>query len=243
MDKPPPKIDLAPFDAAPPEVDRDALFAQVERDIASEGLRGRMRAIPTPLRLGLGAVLAGAIALLSFVVTGRPDVAVYPDGRLALELLAIGGLNFGLLALTTRPGFKPEFDRTTFMSLIGVALLAPFVLGLLPVAHTAHEASLAGAGADFWPRALGCLAFGIGAGAPMLLVLAAIDRQSLSWSARIALGGSAAGLTGLLALQLHCPITHSAHILTGHAPVVAGCVAGWFLLKRSQAASQGRLVL
>ena len=97
----------------------------------------------------------------------------------------------------------------------------PILLALLGPAHAAHTASLAGAGADFWPRAFACLALGAAVAVPIMAVLMLADRlQGRSWWAAV-LTAAAGGLAGNLVLHVHCPITYPSHLLAGHATVGA----------------------
>jgi hypothetical protein len=69
-------------------------------------------------------------------------------------------------------------------------------------------------------------------GLPVLLVAFAVRRAEVDGAALGALAGVAAGLTGNLALQVHCPITHTAHLLIGHATLIIVLGTAAFLWRR-----------
>ena len=116
------------------------------------------------------------------------------------------------------------------MGVLGLAVLLPLVSGLLPVAHTLHPESLLGAGDDLMGRASACFVFGLLSAAPTAALLTLLSRQSGMDILRLALVAGAAGLVGVLALVVHCPITQPIHLLLGHGPVVLGMIALYLLV-------------
>jgi hypothetical protein len=95
---------------------------------------------------------------------------------------------------------------------LGVGVLVPCVLTLIPLDH--HGVA-AGEGAIFALECGRCAAFGAVMGLPVL-VLALLARRSRLEGVVAALAGVAAGLTGNLVLQIHCPNTNVVHQLLGH---------------------------
>ena len=153
-------VERAVYDDSPP---LDDLFAGVtDRLDAERGLRAWLRARPTPLRLGLGAVslilLVGATAL----TWGRIDMALYPSLRLAIEVAALSVLSLAGIAASMHPPHRPPLPSGVVAAIVGLALLLP-TMGLLPMAHAAHPASMAGVGPDLLARAsLSVLGHGCG---------------------------------------------------------------------------------
>jgi hypothetical protein len=78
---------------------------------------------------------------------------------------------------------------------------------------------LAGAGSDFAARAFACFAYGGAIAAPWLGLLWALERGARLTQRRAMLAFAAAGLLANAALLFHCPITHVAHRVWGHASI------------------------
>jgi hypothetical protein len=211
----------APPDA--PKIDTDRLFAQLETSLEKErSVAGWLRSRATRVRWAF-ALLAIFVSAGLGLATLRPDASVYPLWRLGLELAtATLAMLFGL-SFFLRPIHRPRLPVALTIVSGALLVILGLVQGALPAAHLAHTASLAGAGDDLVARAIGCLLFGAIIGLPAGLLIYGLDRRP-----RIGLlAGLIGGAAGLVGLHLHCPITHSAHLLAGHAPVpiVAGAVA------------------
>ena len=236
LDEPGPELEAAFRALAPnpgggdePAADFDGLGARLDAEI---GVAAWLRALPTPVRMGLllGTVLL--VALLVAMVHGRPDVAVYPSVRLGLELALLCG--FGLLALagSLRGHHHPEIPRSIGWGLVGGALLIPLILALLPMADAVHPLGLEGSGPKLVPMAVSCMAYGLAIAVPVLLVGWVLDRGEHRGRPRVRLAAAGAGLAGLIGLELHCPIQIHEHLMIGHAPVVAvmlgaAALLGW----------------
>lgn len=184
----------------------------------------------TWLRALLGFSWLTLSLLFVWTYKRRPDAAFYPQGRFVLELVLMFGVVMTLGWSALRPRFWPlrglRFSQT--LATLGVALSLMQVF--LPQAHQEHPASLMGLGEDFVARAALCFLFGMSFLAPLyaLLVLMARRQQREAVPLGCAI---AAGLTGVMGLHLHCPITHTLHIFAGHASVgiallLVGCVVG-----------------
>ncbi len=215
-----------------PPVDMAGLRSALEREWSPlDWLRSRSRG----LRIGL-------LALLAIVVTGfqvlnmRADFAAYPTGRMivVLDLLALSAL-WGWFQ-----GLRPLHQRPPsglLLALLGATLVAiPAGIAGLPEAVTGHAASHGGTGPDLLPSALACFVYGSVFGAPLLLLGALSDRTAMRMPApSLAMLGGAA-LAGNLVLQIHCALTHPAHLLLGHASIsVVFVIAGaalWAIRRR-----------
>jgi hypothetical protein len=214
----------------------DAL-ARAERNLEAErGLGAWLASRPT-LQRWLFALAGVVVALGVGLAARRADLGVYPQLRLALEL----GLPLALILLTLaawlRPLYRPP-PRVDLRPLWLLLILAtPLAQALLPQAHAAHAASLAGAGTDLVARAVGCLLWGVIVGLPAGLLALGLGRdgraarffgRSACFFGRYSLLAAAlGGAAGVLSLQLHCPLTARMHLVVGHAPVpiVAALVA------------------
>ncbi|MFT5429497.1 MAG: hypothetical protein ACI9OJ_000168 [Myxococcota bacterium] len=199
----------------------DALMADVDSE---RGPLGRLRERPAAERTGLGLLVVGLTIIMSWLLTPRIDLSLYPVIRLALEMsvLSIGAA--AALWLALRPMHRA--DPTFIVVTVALATLAlfPFLAGLFPHAHALHPASLAGAGTDLPARAFKCFVFGLVAAVPAVVVTRALQRNQAFGSRRFA-GAVVGGMAGILALSVHCPITHPVHLVAGHAPVVLGVIA------------------
>ena len=117
------------------------------------------------------------------------------------------------------PGVSRRIGVLARAGAAAIGFAVPLAMALLAPAHTVHAASLEGQGADFWPRALACLGFGLAIAVPVLVTAWLLERfpgaRPMLWVLASGLGG----LAGNLALHVHCPITSMAHLLAGHASV------------------------
>ncbi len=215
-------------DDASPTLDADAMFADLERDLAREvGPVARLRSLETSKRVGLGVIAALFITALSLGLTGRPDWALYPASRMIAELSAVALVFTGALWWTLFPAHRPTPRTLWTLLLVATGTSLPFVLAALPMAHALHDASLQGAGEDLAARAGACFIWGMVSALPVLFLLVALDRDGQSSGSRIVCAAVAAALVGVLSLQVHCPITQPIHLLWGHASVGVGLLVGY----------------
>ncbi|PKN58905.1 MAG: hypothetical protein CVU56_02870 [Deltaproteobacteria bacterium HGW-Deltaproteobacteria-14] len=209
-----------------------ALFAAVEAEQRRErGPLAWLRSRPTWVRRSMIFGMAIVIATIILVAMRRPDFAFYPMGRFALELGLLAGALAVAVAVAVRPRLDVPSARAT-SALVGLAILVPVLLAVLPQAHAGHPASLLGVGSDFLPRAIGCLVWGLVMGTPTAIIAFLARRDGGGEPRRDLLLAGAAGLAGVIALEMHCPITDGDHLLVGHVSVVVIlvaviAVAGW----------------
>ena len=215
-------------DDAPGEL--DGLLARIEADLAAEtGIRARMRALPTGARRLIAVAAMATAAIAAGWLTLRADFDVYPPVRLAAELGALA-LFTGLLVHHSLDPLMRAGSAAVVAVL--VAAMLPWIGAVLPIAHQAHPASLAGAGADLAARALGCLTWAALLAVPMLALHWLLERGEGPDRRREALYAAGAALAALLALQLHCPITQRVHLAAGHAPLALVVVLAFVALRR-----------
>ncbi|MCA9602952.1 MAG: DUF1109 family protein, partial [Myxococcales bacterium] len=203
----------------------DPLRDRVEGAIKSEhGLRAGLRALPTPTRISL---LVGAGLVLGFgagAVHMRPDIGAYPGTRFALELLSLAGLVVAATAMHLRPLHRPAPSRVSVALLVGAAaLLLAGVVIMAPVTAT-HPASFLAPGESFFRRALSCFGFGsVVALVPMaLLFFVARQRPDVRHGLTAAVFGAA---IANFALEWHCPVVATGHLLAGHASILLALAA------------------
>jgi hypothetical protein len=215
------------------EADLGPLRAAIERDVGQKE-RGVvwLRSRPTSVRLGFGVVLCLGILLLTLVLMPRPDIEVYP----ALRMLLVTSTLLVLLGVAVSQGLRPlqQAGIGAHGLLLVLALLVPMALAALPAAHSAHALSLGGVGPSLIPRAFACFVFGVALGLPLLVSMRALDRLEHATVARALWAAAATGLLGNLTLSLHCPLTHPAHLLLGHASVGIAVAAAYGLLARGR---------
>lgn len=207
-------------EAAPPVPDFEQLKAAVDRDIAREhGPAAWLRSRSTPARLALAAVAVALLGGGTLLSSARPDLAVYPLGRMLVLLLALAGSIALMGTLALWPMHRPAPPRGFTRAAIFGAALGLLVLYLLPAAHVDHPASLQAPGAQsLLVRALPCLAMGSAVALAGFLLLRALDRGG---ARRALLMAASGGLAANLLLQLHCPVTAPEHMLLGHLGVIA----------------------
>jgi hypothetical protein len=195
-------------------------------------LRGRLRALATPQRLALALAAGVGSGLLYFLVWRRPDWDVYPMVRMGLLVVAmLAAMAIGVILAMPRY-FSPRksaVGRAVALVFLGIVAFLPAVL---PEAHALHPASLP---TDrFWGRVATCLGLGTLAAVPVVALIWALKRDDgFEWWSTLALGLVAA-VAANLALQLHCPIVDSMHILFGHSALaVIYAVAAWLVVRLS----------
>ena len=211
---------------APMDLDADAVFAGVEAQVAAEtGLAGWLRNRSTRARLGLAFLSAAMVSLLVWLLTGRVDWSVYPMARMGGVLTGLSLLYLLLAWYALLPAYKPTPQRITIMAIASLGVALPFVQGMLPIAHELHPVSLQGAGDDLVNLAVKCFVFGSIVAIPLVVVVALLDRDKQATTFRKVFTALCGGSAGIIALQLHCPITQPIHLIWGHATVAAGILA------------------
>lgn len=188
----------------------------------ADGALDRLRSLSTPVRVFLLVLAVLLVTAFNVFFALRTDAVVFSLARMLISLvaLAIPAVLAGMLVL--RPLFLPRPGRLVLPLLVSLGVFIPVVLAFLPAAHDmahAHPESFEGVGADFWPRAVGCLIYGTIMGSPILLALYLLARGGNGPLVTVFGGLTAAALAGNVALQLHCPILSHAHLFVGHAGV------------------------
>lgn len=198
------------------EADLDALRQDVDQLLDAEtGVGAELRARATGQRITI--VVAAVVLLCVGVGVGTPrfELTSYPVIRMAAVLGLLGALTAVATWRLLRPLHLPPPSVTSSRLLLGAGLLIPFVIALIPV-HD-HVGGPAGEGLGFAVACFKCLGFGGATGALILALAFLMRRAAVDGAAVAALAGVAAGLTGNLTLQLHCPIVDPTHLVLGHA--------------------------
>ncbi|MGD8862145.1 MAG: hypothetical protein PVI30_19190 [Myxococcales bacterium] len=195
-----------------------ALWGELRQrvDAHDASLRGRARDLPTPARFGLVAGLAVLLVAAVGLLAPRPDLSAYPLGRMLLVVLGLGGLLLVSVRMSLRPLHRPAPRPATVLSVLGLSIATAAGFSLLPAAHVLLPHTAPSPELSLWQHVRPCLVFGFALGLPLFAALRVFDRGTPmgAWPAAAALG-----LVGNLALQLHCPITQTSHLLLGHAPL------------------------
>ncbi len=208
-----------------------------EGDAMKTTLTALVRRLPhasAPVRLGVGL---GAAVLLQFVILllrPRVDLDQFPDWRLVLDLALLAVPAVVTMDLALRPSNREGRDRRGVPVAVTLAVVGAAGMASLPVAHARHPASLAGVGLDLLPRTLQC--FGIGAMLTIMVVLVLRSCTSSRRSVVVTLPlVVTAGLVAMVGLQLHCPLTHSLHLWSGHLSVLLMALFGGLAVGRRRA--------
>jgi hypothetical protein len=194
--------------------------ALAETIAAPPSLRDRLREQPTLVRIV--AALAGAllVPLLVFATWQRLDMAVYPGGRLGLDVAIYAVPAMFAVWIAVRGVHRSALPRVVEPGLVLLGLIGMLALVALPVAHHDHPASLLGVGDDLVPRARACFLTGTLAGIPVLLWVRALLRDDGPWWAVMVSMAIAAALVGALSVFLHCPLVSPLHLAAGHATIL-----------------------
>ena len=192
-----------------------AARATVEAD---SGLLSRVRSLPTPVRVALAGFALGLLALVIVLVNAREDLQHYPALRLGMEAALSAGAALMLAAVALRGPHRPA-PGAGFTWVLGlVALAVPLGLALVPPADLMLPGAKGGEG-TFARDAAACFVYGLAAALPVLGVLALLQRMPPTAPRVAAMAAAGAGLGGVLALQMHCPIAVRDHLIVGHATV------------------------
>lgn len=207
-----------------PEVEH--LFGALEQELRRErGPVAWLRSRSTTARLALAFGVSAVIVLAAYAWFARPDLAVYPLGRMLAVLLIGGGALAASLGLALWPTHRPSTPSWAAPVIAGVGLLGLGLVYLQPALPglDATHAHAPGLGAALY-LAAPCLGIGLVIALALYALWSLLDRGG----ARRGLpAAAAAALTANLALQLHCPITDPSHLLIGHlgvALVILGVV-------------------
>lgn len=214
-----------------PEVNAGDLFAQVDRDVGQEvGMRARLRALPTRVRVGALTGVSAALFVCQLALRGRPDFAAYSPGVFwgCAVLLGAAGLagTVALMRGTSAPARPYRRERLRALALLAlpalVALLVPF--GSPSAAAT-------------WSGPVACFSYGAALAAPILLLYWLLERRDDVPLTVLLSAGGLAGITANLLLHARCPSVHLGHLLLGHASIgVMLALALGLLSKRFQRA-------
>jgi len=195
------------------------MFAAIEGRIAAErGWRDALRCLPVAVRVLAALAVTLIVPLAVLAIRPRADLGIYPMRRMVLALALLGIPALIALWLTMRPLFRPRLPRWVTAMVILSAVGFAALVSSLPAAHELHEASLhpSGSGGHFVRLAAGCLSMGLVWSLPVLLAFRLVSQKP--WLGVTAYAAS--GLTGVVALQLHCPIVGPSHLLAGHFSVL-----------------------
>lgn len=214
-----------------PEVEADELFALVERDVVAEtGLRARLRALPTSLRLA--GVFGVALAIIGWHALMRPRQQLggpYSPVALWLLLLALlAALFFGSRWLL-RGVSAAASGRERSMSLLLLGLPALIAL-LSPLGALEHPEALSA-----WGSPGVCFSYGALSAVPLLLLFWLFERRDQFSLPALVTAGALSGVLANALLHCHCASANLAHLLLGHATIGAA----WALVL-ALAASRGR---
>lgn len=166
------------------------------------------------------------------ILRPRPDLAVYPMSRLLMLSTLFSLVLFANLWVAYRPIYRPPLAPWVAPAFMTFAIVASWIPALLGPAHLNYPASLEGAGEDFAARALICFGWGVAVSFPLMVAIWFGTRgkrtlRELSTSVWVT-----AGIFAVLALQVHCPIVHSGHIVAGHCTVLLAMLAFAVLVRR-----------
>lgn len=206
---------------AGPDLDLAGLQQSLDGALAEEkGLRAWLRERPTRVRVAFAAVGALVMPLFWLVGAVRPDLSVYPAARLLLDLTLFVLPIAVLLPLVVRPMHRRALPGWVRPALVVVAVIAVLVFVSLPIAHWDHPESRLGIGDDLAKRATACFTTGFVSGLPILIWVWLLSRRGGGPWPFAVLATVLAGMVGVLAVFLHCPLTSPVHLTLGHATVV-----------------------
>lgn len=216
----------------PPSSQQSSGLEGLHAALDAEGALDRVARLSTRVRRALaGSLLFGLVAIV-LAAARRADLAVYPRGRMALDLLLLLGSLALAVQVSLRPLWRPAFPMSRRHVAVAVGIAGVGIFVGLPMAHSLHPASLEGTGDVFFGRAGGCFGFGLAFAVLATLGMGLLSRNGAKRWLPGAVAVWAAGLIGFVALYFHCPITHPEHLWAGHATVVLLVLALLWAVRR-----------
>ncbi len=204
------------------------LRGRVDDDLrAEQGVVGRLRSLRTTHKVLIILAVIALVTAFAVVTKPRSDLSAYPGVRMGVTLLVLSMVSGAATWRLLRPLHAPPPNVWMSRALLVLGVLTPVVLALFPIDHVGAPA---GEGVAFAAACGKCLGYGGAFGLPVLILAFAVRRSRVDGAAVAALAGIAAGLTGNLTLQVHCPITDPSHLLVGHVMLLAilgGAAAVW----------------
>jgi len=198
----------------------DRMFASIERrcEKSDKTLPGFVRSRSTVLRRLIVLAVLAVLGIMGFSMFPLAGESVR-GSRWFVPLAGLFALLLVAAMMVTRPVHKPAFRRWHVACLACVAIGATVLVAFWPGGSA--QAAAAGEGAGRLAGA--CMGMGLLLGVPVYALFRLVDRGN-ALGALIA--ASAAGLAGNFALEAHCPVGTTEHILLGHASVAALFVLG-----------------
>lgn len=193
-------------------LDLEALRSELDLMLVadSKAVAAPLRDLPTRTRVTISVGLGLGTALATALVWQRPDWSDYPSARMWLAL----GASAVVAAWALRELFRPltEVANPARQRMVLVAALAlPVLLALVPThVHETREP------ANEIVAALACGLLGLGFAVPTAIWVLLAQRSTVQQTPLGWIVAGALGLVGNLALQVHCPFTHVAHLVLGH---------------------------
>ena len=215
------------LEEAAPVPGLDGMLVDVEKKLeqADRSWMFWLKSRASWMRRVIAFTATGLVVLLAGALTLRSNIGELPAAWLALTLGSLGLLLGVSVYCGLRPLHRPPLPRWLRVGVIGGTLLATAALALF-----APQAGLAGGFAgegSLLAHATPCFFYGLLVGLPVFLVLRLLDRGG---STLALVAACAAGLTGNLVLELHCPRNDVGHLVVGHFGVALVFVAGLALI-------------
>lgn len=195
------------------------------------GLRAFLRSRRTSVRW---ALLLAVPTLLLLREAARHRVSWH---TLSTSRFAIGLFLLAVLVWLTHSALRPPpLERRAARSLSTLAMMAwcvPCLLLFAPETRALHVEDLSTDWGSWSRGSLSCFAYGSALAAPSVVLLWALDRETVMSFRVWALAAGMVALAANLILLLHCTNTHPGHLLAGHLSIGLvwfGCVslAAWW---------------
>ncbi len=212
---------------AAPTADFDDMLEGVEQKLkeADRSWTFWLRSRATSVRRAIAFGGAALVVLVAGTLSLRTNLAELPLPWLALAIGSLSVLLGASLYLGLRPLHQPELPGWARGGIIAATVVATCAIALF-----APQDTVLG-GETLLAHTSPCFLYGMLVGLPVYLLLRLLHRGG-STAALVA--ACAAGLTGNLVLQLHCPRGDVEHLMVGHFTVVLLFLGGlgaihWFV--------------
>lgn len=216
-----------------PEDESEERLGTARARVARErGLVATLRGLSTRHRVALAGVVLAMLGAIVLGINGREDLGQYPMLRLVIEGGLSAGLSLGLAAVALTGPHRPVPSPRAAWILAGAALVLPLFLALVPPADLMLPGAKGGEH-TFGRDALACFVYGLAAALPVMGILVLLQRIPPTGPRIAAIAAASAGLGGVMALQMHCPIAMQEHLLVGHATVPLAALLAALLLRRA----------